>query len=48
MVDEQIIGEKKFVSLVAFLQVYGITAWPRQYRLKLVVYSTAIAINFIP
>ena len=35
MVDEQIIGEKKCVSLVALLQVYGITAWPRQYRLKL-------------
>ena len=35
MVDEQIIGEKKGVSLVALLQVYGIKAWPRQYGLKL-------------
>ena len=35
MIDEQIIGEKKCVSLVALPQVYGITAWPSQYRLKL-------------
>ena len=35
IVDEQIIGENKCVSLDALLQVYGITTWPKQYRSKL-------------